>query len=185
MGHRFTRREFIEKSAMGTAALGLGPGTFLQGEQPAMAIASWNEPQEEDGDDGGADLRPPGARAEGQELRREAALEGISEVAPLYLLPRLAEERALEGSRHERQTPEQKMDGFGGDKNGDRDLESGRQTDAAREYAGDRPLVALPGRASRERATGPGTRRPEVRQIPGLSGRSKIPALCGSPLLIS
>ncbi len=33
---------------MGTAALGLGPGTFLQGERPAMAIASWNEPQEED-----------------------------------------------------------------------------------------------------------------------------------------
>lgn len=48
MFQRFTRREFIEKSAMGTAALGLGPGTFFQGEQPAMAIASWNEPQEED-----------------------------------------------------------------------------------------------------------------------------------------
>jgi len=47
MLHRLTRREFIEKSAMGAAEVGMGPGTWLQGQPPGMAIATWRDPSED------------------------------------------------------------------------------------------------------------------------------------------
>ena len=46
MLRRLTRREFMEKSAKGAAAVGLTPGV-LDLQPPKMAIISWNDPQED------------------------------------------------------------------------------------------------------------------------------------------
>lgn len=47
MAHRFTRRSFLETTALGTAAYGLAPFPRLQG-QPKMAIATYRSPEESD-----------------------------------------------------------------------------------------------------------------------------------------
>jgi uncharacterized protein (DUF362 family) len=53
MSRRLTRRDFMEKTAAGTAALGLAPAAFglspgaLLQSSPAMAIARWTDPQED------------------------------------------------------------------------------------------------------------------------------------------
>lgn len=47
MAHRFTRRSFLETTALGTAAAGLAPLPFVF-DDPAMAIATYGNPEESD-----------------------------------------------------------------------------------------------------------------------------------------
>ncbi|MCK4771426.1 MAG: DUF362 domain-containing protein [Candidatus Latescibacteria bacterium] len=70
MLHRLTRREFMERSAKGAAVVGLGPGVLLQKQPPKIAIASWEDPQED----------PDAIKHEAQRLTEEAvkALGGMS-----------------------------------------------------------------------------------------------------------
>ncbi len=69
MSPQLSRRAFLEKAAVGTAAFGLDPARVLLPALPAMAIATWKDPQED----------PQALRQEAVRLTEEAirALGGM------------------------------------------------------------------------------------------------------------